>query len=349
MLESLAPRKENSPEPRLTVDKGEKVDAEQTPEEAEAEKVRQAAAELGKKGGEATAAKKAEEKEAAEREAKAKEAAEKRKGNPRHDPTARVTEATREAKEAREAKARAEAERDAERQERQRLAAEVEQLRKGAPAPKEPAKVAAADDPEPQPDDYESHEKWVRATARWEARQEFKECQQEASKGRIEAARSENIGRSVKSYVERLSEAEKITPDFKERTLAVATALQPSFTRGDQPLMPSHIVADEIINSEHGPALLLHLADHPEVLQRFNALPRHPSTISLIQREMAKLEARVEAATADASPQPQVSRANPPVRSVTGSPITAEPDITGDMDLDTFMSRKRARGQASAR
>jgi hypothetical protein len=79
---------------------------------------------------------------------------------------------------------------------------------------------------------------------------------------------------------------------------------------------------------------MLHFTEHPEDLQRIAAL----STPRAVSREMAKLEARLEAATSgNSSKREDVSRAAPPVKPVTGKPYVSEgEEYRPGMSLDEY-------------
>ncbi len=203
-------------------------------------------------------------------------------------------------------------------------------------------------------DEAEALSKWVSDRDAWRDTNRQREAAQHAQ---VEERRRA-VGQAVDGFMGRLNKAAEADETFKERTgvaqplfggRSIPEVLQPSFTlprdeHGQmQGLEGRHVVADEVLKSEMGPAMIEHFSDNPEDLQRIAAL----QTPAEIQRAMAKLEARLEddldAAIADTSSRREVSKAGTPARSVAGSPHTAAPDIHGDMDFETFMSRKRAR------
>lgn len=343
------------------------------------ERVSKAASELGKKGAEAAAkARKeakpakapvsgaerlaeierirkgkterddlADEAEADEEEPETVEAAPEKKGNPRHDPKARIAELARERREAKEALSRAESE-------RARLAAENEQLRsaKATPAPKPaerkaPAGEAAADtdDPRPEADDYAVYEDFVDARARWAARQEHKQIQQREQVHRQADAFTRVIGDVVSKHNARVEEAggDEFLAQFSSEFL---DALKPGWTvpAGERPT-PLNYITDEILASEHGTKIMKHLWDNPEDFQRIATL-RTPRDIA---REMAKLETRFDAATtATSAPKPEVSKAKPPIRPVSGTPTAADStDVSDDIPFEEHLKRMNARDRAS--
>ena len=89
--------------------------------------------------------------------------------------------------------------------------------------------------------------------------------------------------------------------------------------------------------------MLIYLSEHPDQFQRIASL-KTPRDVS---REMAKIEARLEAATASTSSRPSVSKAKPPVRLVTGSPATATVEPSDESSFDDhykfYQAKRRAR------
>jgi hypothetical protein len=309
----------------------------------------EAASILGKKGGEAAAAKRAEAAKEAKTQTEAEPAVdaepdkpveEKPLGKPRDDPRARMLEATRQA-----AEAKREAQR--ERAERERLAAEVESLRAGA-KPAEAPKAPPGDDPEPQEGDFTEYRDYVKAAARWE----YKQAQKEAAKEAREQSYNASITAAQESFIERMDKAEADDPTFNEKVRDVALSLgRPSFHRAPgEKLTQNHVIMDELINSEIAPSLMLHFVEHPDELQRIRAL-RTPNDV---QFAMARLEGRLEAKRQDAVPQAPAlravpSQAKPPVRPVAGSPHSADSVPGADASYEDHKRYWSAKDKASAR
>jgi hypothetical protein len=256
-------------------------------------------------------------------------------GKPRHDPRARMLQATRQAAEAKR-------ERDALAAEKARLEAELAELRKPPAAPSQPTPrpgTQADGDPEPQEDQFENYRDYVKAQARWEARQEFAARQQEAHQReqavRIEAA----LEKRVTGFREKIETFAKADPTFAERVSPEILDLKPlsMLERGERPTV-WNAIAEEIVGSADAPRLMLHLSEHPDDLQRLATLgPRD------LVREIARIETRLDAVTAGAAP-PAVSKAKPPVRPVTGSPHAAVSDIDSDeVPFDEYVVKANAR------
>lgn len=392
MLETLGSPK-NDRTPRILVDRGKAVDKD----DDEASK---AASVLGKKGGQAAAAKRAEEAKAKDAPADVKAKAGKdgdaegdldkavkdskdakaakdktagedegdepeadATGKPRDDPKARIRQLA-EQKNAERARA----------DKAERELAEARRTRTTAPeAERRPAPVAAparvqapADDPKPTLEQFagKPYEDYSEAVSRWAARDEHRQVRAREDVQRQHEERDRDIKDTMKSFFTRMEEHEKSEEGFSERTgqplalfndLPLFTVLQPSFTLPRDPatgklkgLTGYNVVADYLLRSDLAPKIADHFVSAPETLQRIATL-RTPSEI---REAMAELKGqlsgpskddRSDAVIADTSSGREVSKAGSPVRSVAGSPHAAAPDIVGDMEFDTFMSRKRAR------
>lgn len=324
---------------------------EPDPEKEEAARVSKAASELGRKGGQAAAEKRAKagENDALEGEEEQPKAKEKPLGKPRDDPRARMLEATRKESEAKKLLA-------TERQERERLAAENRELRAAhearqreqpaAPKLERPTLPEDPSDPRPYETDprFKTYEDFVEARARWAARQEFSERRREAERQFMASARDQHIVGAIGAFNKRLDDA---GDSFRDQIAPEVLALQPSFTMrpGERPTALT-CIADELISSEHAPALMLHLSEHPEDLQRIAAL----SNSRDVSREMAKLEGRVSAAPAGNSERPATSsKAKPPVRPVTGSPTPASDDVDDDTPFEVHFRKMNARDKSRGR
>ena len=342
----------------------------------EPEAISEAAAELGKKGGEASAAKRATEAKEAAKEAKAKPAedgdepdvsddepksdpaanreSEATLGKPRHDPKARMLEATRKEAEAKRERDAARADADAARKERDELKAKVE-------AAKAPAKLAEAPakDAKPVQDDpnFASYDEFVEALTDWKADQKHKEWEAKAEQTAKVKEYAKGIDEQLGRALAARKEYEKTDPAwFGKISEEVKTlANNPSVARDpEEKLRADHIIADEIILADEkdpskavGPRLMLHLTDHPDEFQRLRAL----HTPTEIQVEMRILARSLNGAvTAGAVPKAQVSKASPPLRPVSGSPHTADRDeLDDDAPLSEHVTRWGRREQRSQR
>lgn len=344
MLESLAPTKEDAPEPKLLVDEGKPVESE------EPDPIKKAASDLGKRSAEARAKAAKEKPDVADAGdgAESEKGAEKPLGKPKDDPRARVAEATRAAKEAREEAERNRQALAQERAERARLAQELEQARaarqEAKPVPKaQPQYVDDPDDPRPKDEDFQDYSDLIEARAQWATRQAHRKLTERTVQAQQEQQYRAGIDTRWGKHIERITKAggEDFLGGFDPEHLK---AMRPTFSLGpgERP-GPINVITDEIVSSEHGPAMMVYFRDNPEDFQRIAAL----GTPLDVAKEMAKLEYRLSAATAGTSAKAEVSRAKPPVRPVTGAPNIAEPELTGDVSFDDF-ARRRAAQKAKA-
>jgi general stress protein YciG len=340
MVAALKPSKEASSEPRVVSDAGK--DTESEPDLSEHMR------EIGKKGGEASARARAEQAKAAEAkpEPEAKPQEDKpegadpeadKPGNPRHDARARVMEATRklaeERKRADALEARLAALEAGRAPEQPKPAAEA-----GAPAQAGGRYVADPDDPEPDPSNFETYEEAVRETARWVYRQERKAEQRAAEQRAQVEQHTQALTSTMDGFLGRLAKAREATPDLETRIDPRLTALVPAFTLppGQEP-GPLNVLGQELIESEHSAELMLYLSEHEEEVV---ALLKSPSPAALA-RGVGRLEAKLAGQPEPEAPREKpVSRAPAPLRPVTPSSVP-DSDVTGDMDFDTYMRRKR--------
>ena len=361
MVSALTP-KEDSPDPRVLVDKGVPVEKEKTG-------LSKAASDLGKEGGKAAAkARQAEKKyggktvaemKAAHEAAKSKLAAEARGsddapepedepepeeaedrdehpklGKPRNDPNARVAQAIRRAKEAETeaANARREAA-DA----RARLeAAERARTAPAAQDQRQTPQEAARASEKPKEEDFPTYAEFVDALTDWKVDQRAQKDQREYRAHQVAAREAQHVDGLIKGWNGTLEKAAKDDPGFMDaitpalEAIGLPSRLLPS---GHEPNALSWIADDLFSAQERAPALLLYLSEQPDEIQRLAAL----SSPRAITRELAKIENRLDAATTGTSSEREVSKANPPVTPVTGSPAVADgPRFREGMTLDDY-------------
>lgn len=113
----------------------------------------------------------------------------------------------------------------------------------------------------------------------------------EERKAEAEARAKAEGDRVVSTYTERLSAAKKEIPDFDER-----------INKNKDLMIPPHI-RDAIFESEVGPRIALHFADHPGEADRLRGLAPNAAL-----RELGKIEAMIESA---AKPAPKVDAVRP--------------------------------------
>lgn len=336
MIAALKSPKDESAEPRVVEPNGEsKEEGTEGGDDARAA-LSKAAAELGKKGGEAKAAKRAEAKQDEKGPAPKEE---KPLGKPRDDPRARLAQVTQQLAE--------------ERRYREQVETRLRQIEAGLKQPageRSDPRAGQGEDPKrpdadekPKEEDFESYADFVEARARWAAREEWSERQREAQLHERARTHTEGVISRVEGFNRRVAETAQTEPDFVGRIDPQLFQLQPSFTleAGARP-GPENVLADELIESEHPGRLLVHLSEHQEDLKRILSAtsPRE------VAREVARAEARLAGTSPAPQPQsekPEISRAKPPVRPVTASPPPTDDDIGDDLTYDEHVRRMNAR------
>lgn len=151
--------------------------------------------------------------------------------------------------------------------------------------------------------DFDSIEEHSAAMAVFVAKQMYAE--QDTARTRQTREQEQQTTREgrLKAFDGRLAAAKAADPTFYDKTQSVAAQLVPSaavLAHKLGPLGPLNSLADEVIESEHAPAILAHLAEHPEVFARFKALtsPRD------VTREFVRLEASFTVPAKDTPPAP---------------------------------------------
>lgn len=263
---------------------------------------------------------KAEEKKEEKHAEEDEEVKEVRKGNPKIEK--RFSELTGKAKAAEE-KARQEA--DA----RVRAEQERDALRAKYEAPKTEEELG----PEPTPAQFADVNEYSKALKEWTA----EDTKRTLAKEGQAKAQKEHQEKVITTWNERLEAHKKDSPEFEQK---IANAQ----------VKVSDQVRDAIVESEVGPAILEHLADHPEVADRIGKL-----TLGSALREIGRLEAKFEKAseketvipeTKSTVPAPaaEVSKAPPPIAPLRGAgkPVETRVDSQG-VYHGTFAQYKKDR------
>lgn len=207
-----------------------------------------------------------------------------------------------------------------------------------------------ASDPEPQFESFaneaDPYRAFIAAQARWNTRAENRKIDRmRADQQRVETVQRVERERA-QTFQKRIREQIKQEPaEFLASLPQAVLDLRPSHALGpDDALTGANAIADEFLDSDVGPKLMQHFADHPADLQRIATL--HP--IAAI-RELAILghTLRPDAAkdTASASAAPVISKAKPPLKTVGSSPVVRddEPPDSDDVDLDKHIRWHNAR------
>lgn len=196
--------------------------------------------------------------------------------------------------------------------------------------------VPAEDDPEPQEDQFDTYRDFVKAQARWEARQEYREQDRKTREARQRdlATRAEQA--RLTSFTERLAKTREQHADFDARIDA-----GPALTKAMQ---------EAILDADDPGAVMLYLADpdHQAEYQRIRDIGSPMGQYAA----MKKLEGRVEAA-AVRGPAPVAetkSQAPAPIKPLGSTPGAVvsdgppNPDTCSQAEFDAYWN-KQARSQ----
>jgi len=189
------------------------------------------------------------------------------------------------------------------------------------------AQPVAEQDKEPQLEDFDTYEEWVKEHQAWLVRKETaplrsqveilqKELERERSKQQ-QAELEEKRRAEIEAWEKRIAQAKAKYPDFDE---AIEAADKSGVT-------VTGAFQQEIHNSEYGPEIAYWLAKHPDEAARIaeqTAVPENPTPqqIMAAQRAAAREVGRIEALLASGltrtpgKPSTRLSSAPPPIRPV---------------------------------
>jgi hypothetical protein len=173
------------------------------------------------------------------------------------------------------------------------LQAEIAELKaKVAPAaePVTPEPVTDPKDPEPQEANFETYGAFTRELARWAIRQDRREAEAAAAaKAATErdAAADADITARMGEWIDRRNDFAAKHPGYYDKAGAYLDTLRAGTLFGDA-----------ILESEVGPQMALHLATHPDEVQRISAL-----SLNSAIRALGRIEATyLTSASASAGP-----------------------------------------------
>lgn len=188
------------------------------------------------------------------------------------------------------------------------------------PSQQQPAQPAA----KPTPDKFADYAEYIEALTDWKTDQKVsqalaaREAQEQEARQRAEAEAR------ATTWAERQQAVRAALPDYDEVLSAAA----------DIPVT-AH-VREVLLDSEQGPRIAYHLAQHPDEAARINALPPLAAA-----RELGRLEAALT--TAPKPPAPRtVSNAPPPITPVRGTGGRFEKAPESMTDSEWWASRKKA-------
>lgn len=197
------------------------------------------------------------------------------------------------------------------------------------------APTAPDDDPEPNMDDYPEWTDFNKAQAAHAARAEIRRQQQAVAAQQWQESHHKYVAEQNQQFQERFEAGKTARPELEERIDPELLTMLNTTPPGVNPTVSS-MIADEIWQSEHPYELLAHFSEHPDDMRRLVAA-RNPR---LIARGIGILDdrfgGRATTETPAAEPERRHSAAPPPIQAISASPVPSEPDITKEMDFDTF-------------
>lgn len=179
-------------------------------------------------------------------------------------------------------------------------------------------------DPEPQEADFDEYKDFVKAQARWGAREVMREQAAEAQarhrESQIKAAQSERVS----GYQRQIEEA---------GGKSFVDSLSPAVLN----INPDGPLGVAIMESEMAPQIMQYLDQHPEEIRALSGL--HPIRAF---REIGRIEGKLAGVAVTANAPRAVSKAKPPVRPVAGSAISGTESVD-DMSFEDYFKRENAR------
>jgi hypothetical protein len=206
--------------------------------------------------------------------------------------------------------------REAERRRAEALEERLARLESGAGGKedKPKAEAKASVDGKPDPEKFETHAEYVEALTDWKLEQREKAKAEQEHRTRLE----EEHKSAFRSHLEREKSFAEKHDDYAELMAEV------DYFKG-----ASAAVAQTIIESENGPALMYELAKNTDEFERINKLGPVAAA-----RELGKLEAKLLLQSSEAKkPEPQKTTKAPPPPNPIGAAQTKTRKSISDPDL----------------
>jgi hypothetical protein len=146
------------------------------------------------------------------------------------------------------------------------------------------------------------------------------------------------------AFLQRREAAIRENPAFLEELHPAVKALVPtsSLPPGTAP-GPLNDAADELIDSEAAPALMVYLSEHPEELERLKTLPHRAA----VAREIGRLEGKVS--SVPNQPVPKMTTSAPaPAKTLTGRPTAPVDDSKAAVINGDFRRYRQTMNKAEA-
>lgn len=265
-----------------------------------------------------------------------------KRGDPRHDPRARVEQATSQAAEYR----RRYEETQAQLNEvlSRLLQASQQGAPQGNPAGFQGGTERDNDPGVPKKEDFADYESFVDARAAYRAERaaeaRFKALMQETQRAHAEAAEHQAKSATYTGFQQKIEKAggKDFLDSLDERV--VNTRPISAYSREEIRFLADNggiaelaraEAAEHILRSDHAAELLKHFSENPDDFQRLPTL--HPRELA---RAIGRIEARFEQAVRTVpAARVEVSKAEAPVSTVTGTARSSatEPDATADYDV----------------
>lgn len=187
-----------------------------------------------------------------------------------------------------------------------------------------PAKAAEANQP-PVRANYESEEAYIDALTDHKVDQKM--AQREQKQAQVQAQTS-----AAESWQQRLDKARTEIEGFDS-----------VMENADAPVA-GH-VAELIMEHDHGPKVMHHLAQHPEQLDKINSMS--PAKAAF---EIGRLASQFDVSASSSKPAAaeQVSKAPPPAARSVGSGRSTETAL-GDLPMEDYIAKRKSQGASWAR
>ena len=200
-----------------------------------------------------------------------------------------------------------------EREQRESLEAKVKELEGRS----QPQKAEAGE--EPRPEQFTDMYEYAKALTDYKVDQRLGEEKQKVEQAKVEAQRQEVIN----TWAKRVQSAKSEIPDFEDMV-------------GSADVVVSNEVRDAIFESDVGPQLLYHLAEHPEIAEKLQGM-----TISTALRTIGRLEAQFE----KTEPKPVGrSKAPAPINPIRSAANGRDVPLTSDGKFEgSYQAYKAAR------
>lgn len=193
----------------------------------------------------------------------------------------------------------------------------------------------------PTAEKYDNYGEYVEALTDWKAEEKVKA---EFATRDEETAKRQTTEKRATNWSERETQTRTSVADYDE------------VMRGADVTVAQHVI-DQLLESEEGPRIAYHLAQHPDVAEKLNAM-----TEVRAAREIGRLEALVavpvEQPAAGATPaaQPPAAPAAKPPRTTTApppaKPVTSGRSATVQLDkmgMDEYVATRKTQGASWAR